>query len=271
MDKKNGIRLEIKNNIATVTINRPERMNAFNLNMFDELKRVTRELTHRLPRVVIITGSGERAFSAGFDVNPDNPMVSSLYEAVAQQKADEVRASIQMLRDSVDGFIALPVPIIAALNGLAYGGGAELAMRCDMRIINKNGTICFSEVKLGLMPDWGGGAALTHLAGPAVAADLILSARTISSEEAFSLGLINRISEKNQAYQDALELARDISQNGPVAVRHVLSLIRQSRNMTLNESLNYEFEQAVSLIASGECIHGISAFLSKKAPDFPDD
>jgi len=92
----------------------------------------------------------------------------------------------------------------------------------------------------------------------------------VSSKEALALGLVNRISDKNQAYKDAVTLAGDISKNGPMAVRNALELIRQSRNMTLQESLNLEFKNAVSLITSGECIHGISAFLSKKDPVFPE-
>ncbi len=265
-----GIRLELKNNIGTVTIDRPERLNAFNSFMLSELQRVTDELKKNLPRVIILTGSGDKAFSAGFDVNPDNPMVSSLYEAVTQNNISAIHESVKTLRGSLDGFISLPVPIIAAVNGIAYGGGAELAVRCDMRIMNENGVICFSEVKLGLMPDWGGGATLAHFLGSAKASDLILSARKVAAKEALALGLINRISKKNQACQDAVKLAGDISKNGPMAVRSALEVIRQSRNMTLNESLGLEFKKAVCLVESGECIHGISAFLSKKDPVFPD-
>jgi len=267
---KYGIHLEIKNKIGRVHINRPERLNTFNSFMFSELKRVTEELTKNLPRVIVVTGSGDKAFSAGFDVNPDNPMVSSLYEAVTQNNTSLIHESITMLRGSIDGFVSLPVPIIAAINGMAYGGGAELAVRCDMRIMNESGVICFSETKLGLMPDWGGGATLAHLLGSSRATDLILSARKVFGKEALSLGLVNRISEKNQAYNDAVTLAGDISKNGPMAVRKALEVVRQSRNMTLHESLNLEYENAVSLITSGECVHGISAFLSKKDPVFPE-
>jgi len=266
-----GIRLELKNNIGIVTIDRPERLNAFNSFMFSELQRVTDELKKNLPRVIVLTGSGDKAFSAGFDVNPDNPMVSSLYEAVVtQNNTPAIHESVKTLRISIDGFVSLPVPIIAAVNGIAYGGGAELAVRCDMRIMNENGEICFSEVKLGLMPDWGGGATLAHFLGSAKSSDLILSARKVAAKEAQDLGLINRISKKNQACKDAVKLAGDISKNGPMAVRSALEVIRRSRNMTLNESLDLEFGKAVSLVESGECVHGISAFLSKKDPVFPD-
>jgi len=265
-----GIHLEIKNNIGIVTIDRPDRLNAFNSFMLSELKRVTDEVKKAPPRVIVLTGSGEKAFCAGFDVNPDNPMVSSLYDAVNNNNVSASHESFALLRNTIDGFVDLPIPIIAAVNGLAYGGGAELAVRCDMRIMNEDAVICFSEVTLGLMPDWGGGATLAHVLGSAKASDLILSARKVTAKEALALGLINKISDKNKVVEDAVSLAEKISKNGPLAVRSALEVIRQSRNMTLRESLELELEKAVSLVLSGECIHGITAFLSKKDPVFPD-
>lgn len=265
-----GIHLEIKNNIGIVTIDRPDRLNAFNSFMLSELKRVTDEVKKALPRVIVLTGSGEKAFCAGFDVNPDNPMVSSLYDAVNNNNVSASHESFALLRNTIDGFVDLPIPIIAAVNGLAYGGGAELAVRCDMRIMNEDAVICFSEVTLGLMPDWGGGATLAHVLGSAKASDLILSARKVTAKEALALGLINKISDKNKVVEDAVSLAEKISKNGPLAVRSALEVIRQSRNMTLRESLELELEKAVSLVLSGECIHGITSFLSKKDPVFPD-
>ena len=264
-----GIELERKDRIGIITFNRPQRRNAFNAHMLAELERVTAELSVDLPRVVVVTGRGE-AFSAGFDVNPDNPHVDHLVKAVETHDESHVVDFMRQLRKIVDDFIALPVPIIAAINGKAYGGGAELAVRCDMRVMDPDAVICFSEVRLGLMPDWGGGAALAHLIGPAKAADMILTARQVESREAKSLGLINRISSPGKAVEEAVSIGEIISKNGPLSVRSALEVIRQSSNKTLEESLALEFERAVSLIASGECIHGITAFLMKKEPEFPD-
>lgn len=120
------------------------------------------------------------------------------------------------------------------------------------------------------MPDWGGGATLAHLIGSSRAADLILTARKVPADEAVSLGLANRISRPGQCLEEALNLADMISKNGPRAVRCALQVIRQSRNRTLHQSLDLEAEQAVSLIVSGECFHGVAAFLEKREPDFPD-
>ena len=198
-----GIGLEIKDRIGIITLDRPKRRNAFNADMFEELKRVTAELKADLPRVVVVTGRGE-AFSAGYDVNPDNPHVEHLMKAVETHDESHVVDFMKRLRKIIDDFIALPVPIIAAINGKAYGGGAELAVRCDMRVMDPDAVICFSEVRLGLMPDWGGGAALAHLIGPGKAADMILTARQVGSREAESLGLVNRISSSGAALEEAV-------------------------------------------------------------------
>lgn len=261
--------LERKKGMAIVTLNRPQRRNAFDQEMFLALARVTDILKKDLPRTIVLTGT-ENVFCAGFDVNPDNPWTKTFIDAV--EKADPVSAEklIRQVRSIVDEFVSLPVPIIAAINGMTYGGGAELAVRCDLRVMDPAVEICFSEVRLGLMPDWGGGAALAHLIGSSRAADVILTARKMLAGEAINLGLVNRVSRPEESLEEAMRLAEIISKNGPRAVRYALKLIRQSRNQSFNQSLDLEMEQAVSLIVSGECFYGVGAFLEKKEPEFPD-
>jgi enoyl-CoA hydratase/carnithine racemase len=217
----------------------------------------------------VVTGAGSDAFCAGFDVNPDNPMVAEMASAVERREKEPISWSIAVLRAAVDRFVALPVPIIAAINGNAFGGGAELAVRCDMRVMDPAAEICFSEVRLGLMPDWGGGATLTHLIGSA-AADLILTARRVGADEALRLGLVNRISAPGKALEEAVQMAEAISRNGPRAVRSALKVIRAGRHLSLQETLDLEQQTAVDLIASGECLHGIGAFLTGQTATFPD-
>ncbi len=264
------IRIERKNKLALVVIDRPDRLNAFNENLFFAMEQAAIELKENLPRAVIITGSGDKAFSAGFDVNPDNPMVSSIIASIEKKNPQPAEKMIQRLRQAVDGFLSLPVPVIAALNGFAYGGGAELAIRCDLRVMDANAVICFSEVRLGLMPDWGGGATLARLVGPAVAADLILTARKIGADEALRLGLVNRVSPPGKALEAAIEMGEAIAKNGPRAVASALEIIRKSLLLPLDKLLNLEAAHAVSLMLTGECIHGVAAFLEKKEPVFPD-
>lgn len=264
------ILIERHENIAVVTIDRQPKMNSFDEELFFKLGEAADRIRSDLPRAVILTGAGDRSFSSGFDVNPENPMVKRIIDAASAKDIAPAQELISAIRKAVDSFVTLPVPVIAAMNGSAYGGGAELAMRCDIRIADPDAVICFSETKLGLMPDWGGGAALVNVAGPSIAADLILTGRKVSAAEAYSLGIINRVSSKGKALEDARSVAEMISSNGPLAVRYALNLIRKSMNMTLDETLDMESSLAASLISSGECFHGVGAFIQKKKPVFPD-
>lgn len=264
------IRLERKNKIGVVLMNRPEKKNAFDNAMFDALEKVTRELEQDLPRAIVLSGVDDRSFSSGFDINLENPMTEEFLDAVNKKDAALAGKLINRMRHVIDGFVSLPVPIIAAINGPAYGGGMELATRCDLRVMDMVTELCFSEVRLGLMPDWGGGACLARLAGTAHAADLILTARVVKADEAARMGLINRVSDKGRCLDDAMKLAEQISRNGPKAISHALDVLRQSRDLPLKDVLAKEAEAAADLIASGECIHGITAFMEKKAPRFPD-
>ncbi len=265
-----SVKLERKDKIAIVTMNRENRKNAFDEAMFQCLEDVAGELKKDLPRAVVLTGAGDEAFCAGFDVNPDNPMVNDILKVLESNDAKPAGKLIQRIRKAVDAFIELPVPIIAAINGLAYGGGAELSTRCDLRVMDPSALICFSEVKLGLMPDWGGTPYLTELVGSAVASDLILTARTVNSDEALKMGLVNRVSDKGGSVEQALDLAGQIAENGPRAVRHALSVIRESRDLPFKKALELEAQTAAKLIATGEFMHGVTAFMEKKPPQFPD-
>ncbi len=265
-----GVRCERTGSVAVLTLDRPERRNAMNEVMWDSLEQEIRGLEERPPRALIVTGAGHEAFCAGFDVNPDNPQIKRQIEAIDKKERGVCEDLIRRVRDTVTRLGSLPVPVIAAVNGLAYGGGAELAVRCDIRVADPGAVICFSEVRLGLMPDWGGGVALARLIGQSRAADLILTARKVKSGEAQSLGLVNRVSAPGRAREEALELAGAIAGNGPRAVRYALEVIRRTPGMPLAEALDLEAERAVSLILSGECVHGIGAFLAKQEPRFPD-
>jgi len=264
-----GVKLKRQGNIATVTLDRPERHNTMNAAMWAALDGVAAELENDLPDVVVITGAGNRAFCAGMDVNPDNPQVKAVMDGVFNQDKAPVEKLIGLLRRVIDRLVALPVPLIAAINGNAYGGGAELATRCDLRVMDPGAKLCFSEVRLGLIPDWGGGVALTRLVGPGLAGELILTGRSITADRALQIGLVNRISSARDAREEALRMAGDIAANGPQAVRSALEVIRKTPDMSYARALDLEFENAVSLIAAGECIHGITAFMSRKKPEFP--
>lgn len=265
-----GVRLERRDHIAVVTFDRPERHNSMDEHMWTCFEEVVSDLKEALPRAVIVTGSGPRAFCAGFDVNPENPQIAALIRAVENREKAPVESLISRIRTAVDSLVFLPVPVIAAINGIAYGGGAEIASRCDLRVMDPGAFICFSEVRLGLMPDHGGAVGLTRLVGPAKAADLILTARKLGAEEALDLGVVNRISKPGMAQAEAMELAATIAENGPQAVRHVLKVIRKTPELSHMDALVMESAEAVDLVITGECVHGITAFLSRGKPLFPE-
>ncbi len=264
-----NVTVERRAHVAVITIDRPARKNALNQVMWAALGRAADELHARLPRAVVLTGAGA-VFCAGMDVNPDNPQVAKLVGAVAQGEVGPARAMLDELHAVLDRLFALPVPIVAALGGLAYGGGAEIAARCDLRVADPAAVICFSEVKLGLMPDLGGGVALARLLGPGRAADLILTARKVGADEALALGLVNRISAPGGAVAAGVELAEAIAANGPRAVRAALAVIRGAVDRPLHEAIAGEVEAAARLIASGECQAGITALFAKAPPQFAD-
>jgi len=264
------VTLERRGPVAVLTFDRPERHNALNGVMWRALAERVAEVAADLPRALVVTGAGERAFCAGQDVNPDNPQIAPLMRSIQTGDPGPVSAFLAELRAAVDALVGLPVPVIAALNGLAYGGGAEIAARLDLRVMDPGARICFSEVRLGLMPDLGGGPALARLIGPARAADLILTARQVEAPEALALGLVNRISAPGGALAEALALAEAIAANGPRAVRASLAVLRRSGDLPMAEALALEEASAVALITSGECAVGIPAFLARRLPSFPD-
>jgi enoyl-CoA hydratase/carnithine racemase len=264
------VQLERNEKVAILTLDRPERHNALNEAMWAAIDTALDELEARPPRAVVLTGAGTTAFCAGMDVNPDNPQIARLVDAIRNGDRDPAAAFLQGLRRTVDRLVGVPFPVIAAINGKAYGGGAEIATRCDLRVADPGAILCFSEVRLGLMPDMGGGPALTHLIGPGRAADLILTARKVTADEALSLGLVNRVSAPGCALDEALDLAQRIAKNGPRAVRSAVDVIRRSADLPITDALDLELRRAADLIASGEGAVGIRAFLSGTAPDFPD-
>lgn len=263
------VTVERRGKIAVATINRPARLNAMNEDLWRQLAAVAEELQGAPPRALVVTGSGND-FCAGFDVNPDNPQVARLVTAVQAHDPGPVAPLIAQIRGTIDRLTGLPVPVIAAVQGRAYGGGAELAARCDLRVLDPRARISFSEVRLGLMPDWGGGVALTRLLGPGRAADLILTGRVVEAAEALALGLANRITAEGQCLAEAIALAESIAAMGPQAVRQALRVIRRTPDLPFTEALDFESRCAVELIAGGECITGITAFMTRSTPDFPD-
>lgn len=252
--------------VAVLTLDRPERKNALSRDVLTELDAACAALeADPALRAVVVTGAGG-AFSAGADVSPDNPDAVRFLEAIEQRDLVALRGIIRGIRGVMDRIAALPVPVIAAIEGVAYGGGAELALACDLRVAAEGAAICFSETKLGLMPDLGGTVRLTRLLGPGRAKDLIFTARKLSAAEALALGVVERIAPAGRALPVALELAEEIAARGPTAVRTVKRIIGRIAGLPLGEALELETDGAAEVILCREFFEGVQAFFEKRPP-----
>ncbi len=243
--------------IVLLTIDRQEKLNALNPQVTEEIGQALLDVEQDEPRAIIVTGAGDRAFVAGADISE----MSSMEPLEAKRSMEVGHAALALLDKS-------PIPTIAAVNGFALGGGCELALACDIRIAAENALFGFPEVGLGIMPGLGGTQRLPRLVGPALAKELIFSARRIDAAEAKEIGLVNRVVPEGEALNVARELAAEIAANGPVAVRHAKTAANRSLDVDLISGLEYEADQFSLLFATQDAREGMGAFMEKRKPQF---
>ncbi len=243
--------------VALLTIDRQDKLNAISPQVTEEIGQALLEIESEAPRAIIVTGAGERAFVAGADISEMNSMTP----LEAKRFAEIGHAAMALLDRST-------VPTIAAVNGFALGGGCELALACDIRIAAENALFGFPEVGLGILPGMGGTQRLPRLVGPALAKELIFSARRIDAAEAKEIGLVNRVVAQGEALNAARELAAKISANGPVAVRHAKAAANKAFDVDLISGLEYEADQFALLFATEDAREGMGAFVEKRKPQF---
>jgi enoyl-CoA hydratase len=257
MEFKNTL-YEKSEGTATITINRPEVLNALNEEAILEiLARLEDAKGDETIRVIVVTGAGDRAFSAGADIKMIKDMDSS--------KARDVSRLGHKLCDTVE---ELEKPVIAAINGYALGGGLELAMACDIRIASENARLGQTEIKLGLIPGWGGTQRLPRFLGKGVAKEMIFTGKNIDAKTAERLGLVNAVVPHDQLRSVVRELAREIADKPPVSIRLAKELINSSLETSLRVGETREAE-AFGIAASTEDFReGVDAFLKKRKPKF---
>lgn len=261
MSYKN-ILFELKEGIGTLTVNRPDKLNALNKQTMEEIRDVVvsiarREGTGKNVGALIITGSGDKAFIAGADIaelNALRPTDGYWYTRLNQQVLNQLEV--------------LPIPVIAAINGYALGGGCELALACHIRIACPEARLGQPEVKLGIIPGYGGTQRLSRIIGKGRALEWILTGAQYSAEEAFRIGLVNRIVPKENLLNEATALARQIMTNGPVAVALAIQAVHEGLNMPLDEALKHEATLFALTAASEDMKEGTTAFLEKRPPKF---
>ena len=244
--------------IATLTINRPDKLNALNDETLRALDRaLDRVETEEGILAVIITGAGEKAFVAGADIAEiaeRNPVT-----------AREMALRGQALYSRIE---TLSVPVIAVVNGFALGGGCELAMACHIRLASEKARFGQPEVKLGIIPGYAGTQRLPRLVGKGMAMELILSGRMIDAAEALRIGLVNHVFPPDALMDEAVKLAGEISAQGPLAVRFSMEAINQGLEMPFEAACSLEAHLFATLFATGDMKEGTRAFLEKRAPDF---
>ena len=253
-----SVLLERTGGCALLTLNRPDKLNALTSAMKIDLLGLLKTLKDDPQvRVVLLTGAGDRSFCSGTDI-------AELSELSGQQ-GREVSESGQILAREFENF---PVPVIAAINGLAAGGGFELLLGCHLRIASTAATFSLPETWLGLMPAYGATQRLVREIGLGHAVELMLTRRTISAEEAFDFGLLNRIVPPGRVLEEALSLAREIEQLSPLSIRACLKAVTQGIELPLEDGLALETELFASLFSTEDAREGTRAFLEKRRPVF---
>ncbi len=249
---------EVEEGLAVVTINRPGVLNALNEETISELIDVFHEIKQDdAVGVVVITGAGEKAFVAGADIK-------ELSQKNSLTGKDFVLQG-QMCLNIIEN---LGKPVIAAINGFALGGGCEIAMACTMRIAAQNAKFGQPEINLGLIPGFGGTQRLPRLVGKGNAAELALTGDMISAEEAYRIGLVNKVVPRGEALGEAEKIARKILAKSPVTVRLILEAVNRGVEVGLPEALNLEANLFGIACATEDMKEGTKAFLEKRKPDF---
>ena len=251
------VKVEREGSVATLTVDRQDKLNAISPQVVEELGQALLELESDSPSAIVVTGAGAKAFVAGADVSE----MSRMSAVEAKRFAEIGHAAMALLDRS-------PVPTIAAVNGFALGGGCEVALACDIRIAAENAMFGFPEVGLGILPGMGGTQRLPRLVGPGVANELILSARRIDAAEAKEMGLVNRVVGEGEALNAARQLATEISKNGPLAVRYAKAAANKALDVDLVSGLEYEANQFALLFSTEDAKEGMEAFSEKRSPEF---
>jgi enoyl-CoA hydratase len=249
---------EVSEQIARITFNRPNVLNALNRKTMDELGDCLKQVrADDAIRVLILTGAGEKAFIAGADINE-----------LSQQTPVNGREFTLYGQEIIHRLETLGKPAIAAINGFALGGGCELALACTLRVASRNAKLGQPEVKLGIIPGYGGSQRLPRLCGKGVAHELILTGEMITAEEALRVGLVNRVVEPGDLLATAEAIAKKIIANAPVAVKYALEAVEHGMEMPQEEGLHLEATLFGLCCATQDMREGTRAFLEKRSPKF---
>jgi enoyl-CoA hydratase len=253
-----NLRLERRDQVTVLFVNRVHVLNAINRETLAEIADATRAfVADPTQGALVVTGQGEKAFISGADINELAPLGPGAAEDISRFG----QGVVDLLEQS-------PKPVIAAVNGYAFGGGCELALACHMRLASENAVLGLPETKLGIIPGYGGTQRLPRLVGPGRALELILSGRNVKADEAERIGLVNRVVPQAELVNEAVKLAQAILKNGPLAVAAALECVVRGMQLPLEQGLRFESGRFGILAASEDMHEGLQAFLDKRPANF---
>lgn len=248
---------KIDEHIALLTLNRPGTANAMSKVLLDELNRLIDEIEQDTQiHCTIITGAGEKAFCAGADLKERKGM-----------SEDEVIEAVRYISDTVSRVAHMKMPVIAAVNGVAFGGGLELALACDIRMAVNSTKMGLTETSLAIIPGAGGTQRLTRLIGLGQAKRLIFTGKSVTAEEAFSIGLVEQLADKGLV-NDAILLAKQIAKNGPIALKQAKTAIDKGIQTDIETGLTIEHLCYKQTIPTEDRLEGLNAFKEKRKPEY---
>ncbi|MDT3699596.1 MAG: enoyl-CoA hydratase-related protein [Thermincola sp.] len=250
--------INVDDGIATITINRPETLNALSPAVYHEISEgLTMLASDSAVKAVIITGAGDRAFIAGADIAAMSIMSANdalLFGAAAKAASMRIESMAQ--------------PVIAAVNGLALGGGCELALTCDFRVAVRSAKFGQPEINLGIIPGNGGTQRLTRLVGISKAKEMIMLGDMITAEQALQLGLVHQVVEADELMPAALQLAKKLSQKAPIALAMAKRAIQRASGSDIQDGLEFELNCFAHCFSTQDQKEGMKAFLEKRPPQF---
>lgn len=255
-EKERLVLEERRDGVVVLTLNRPEVMNAFNFGLLHALKERAEAIQYESDvRVVVITGAGEKAFCSGADLKERTGYTET-----------QVKEFIFTIRDLFTFIENLNKPVIAALNGVALGGGTELALACDIRVASHNATLGLTETRLAIIPGAGGTQRLPRLVGRGKAKELIFTGRRVNAEEALSIGLVNKVVPQDQLLDECLAMAAMICEAGPIAIQQAKYAINTGLEADLHTGLAIESNAYWVTIPTEDRLEGLAAFREKRTP-----
>ena len=246
------IKYEEDGMVGLLTINRPRALNALNSKVFDELDKTLDAIDTNKVRALILTGAGEKSFVAGADIGEMSSLTKKEGEAFGKKGNDVFR--------KLETF---PIPVIAAVNGFALGGGCEISMSCDIRICSDNAIFGQPEVGLGITPGFGGTQRLARLVGPGMAKQMIYTARNIKADEALRIGLVNAVYPQSELLNEAKKLAETIARQAPIAVRNCKKAINDGLQVDMDKAIVIEEKLFGDCFETEDQRAGMGNFLEK--------